>query len=70
MYVCICFAVTDETIHAAVAGGAASVAEVTRMCRAGGDCGACRGAIADIVEEGTEDDDGRIHLPISAGRAA
>jgi bacterioferritin-associated ferredoxin len=64
MYVCVCFAVTDATIDAVIAGGAGTIDAVTRACRAGGDCGACRGEIADRLAEA----DGRVHLPCFAER--
>ncbi len=51
MYVCVCRAVTDREVQGVIERGACSVDEVTRACGAGGDCGACRGMIADMVEE-------------------
>jgi assimilatory nitrate reductase catalytic subunit len=54
MFVCSCFAITDKTIQAAIEDGADSVAAVTRACKAGGDCGACQGMIADMIEASEE----------------
>jgi bacterioferritin-associated ferredoxin len=54
MYVCCCFAVTDAHIERVLDEGATSVEEVTRACRAGGDCGSCRGQIAQMLEEREE----------------
>ena len=54
MYVCVCLAVSEREVEAAIDGGAASVPEVTRTCKAGGDCGACRGHIAKMIEERQE----------------
>jgi bacterioferritin-associated ferredoxin len=51
MFVCVCRAVTEETVRSAIEGGAQSVTEVTDACRAGGDCGACRGRIEDMIDE-------------------
>lgn len=51
MFVCICFAVTDAKIAEVVAQGATSVEEVTRACRAGGDCGSCHDAIREQLGE-------------------
>jgi len=51
MYVCICRAVTEQEIKAAIEGGAEDIAAVTRACRAGDDCGACHGTIDDMLEE-------------------
>lgn len=52
MYVCVCRAVTEREIKASIDGGATTVAAVTRACRAGGDCGACRGEIEELLEAG------------------
>ncbi len=51
MFVCICKAVTDSQIHESIDGGAQSREEVTRVCGAGGECGACHNMIEDILEE-------------------
>jgi bacterioferritin-associated ferredoxin len=51
MYVCICRAVTDREVCKAIDAGARSVPDVTRACRAGEDCGACRGHIEDMIAE-------------------
>jgi bacterioferritin-associated ferredoxin len=50
MFVCVCKAVTDGEIVQAIDSGACTREEVTRACRAGGDCGACHGAIEDMLE--------------------
>jgi bacterioferritin-associated ferredoxin len=52
MYVCVCRAVTDKQVTEAIEGGAETVAEVTRVCEAGGDCGACHQKIEDMIEDG------------------
>ncbi len=49
MYVCVCLAVTEETVNAAIADGARTSAEVTAACRAGGDCGACHEMIQSMI---------------------
>jgi bacterioferritin-associated ferredoxin len=51
MYVCVCYAVTDREVREAIDSGAQTVCEVTSACRAGGDCGACRGQIEDMIED-------------------
>ena len=51
MYVCVCFAVTDSQVQDAIDGGASTRAEVTRACRAGGDCGSCHGMIDQMLDE-------------------
>ncbi len=69
MYVCICRAVTEETVKAAIDAGADTVEAVTGACCAGDDCGACHNAIEDMIEErwGAVDD-GAVHLPMVTGR--
>jgi bacterioferritin-associated ferredoxin len=51
MFVCICRAVTEDSVREAIRDGASSVSEVESACRAGGDCGACRGTIENILDE-------------------
>ena len=54
MYVCVCLAVTEAEVDAAIAGGAVTRDAVTRVCRAGGDCGACHGMIEVKIEDHLE----------------
>ncbi|WP_146653402.1 (2Fe-2S)-binding protein [Labilithrix luteola] len=54
MYVCVCLAVTEQEVEAAIAGGAHTRTSVTAACRAGGDCGACHQMIEDMVEDHLE----------------
>ena len=49
MYVCVCNAVTEVEVRACLEAGATSVEAVTRACGAGGDCGACHGAIEELM---------------------
>jgi bacterioferritin-associated ferredoxin len=51
MYVCVCRAVTDEKVKAAIDAGAKSVEAVTGACCAGDDCGACHQTIEDMIEQ-------------------
>jgi|GEM_PF-1541442 len=55
MYVCVCKAVTEAEVEAAIADGATTREAVTRVCRAGGDCGACHGMIDAKIEDHLED---------------
>lgn len=55
MYVCVCFAVTDSEVRAAIEAGATTQDLVTKACRAGGDCGACHGMVREMIEEHLED---------------
>jgi bacterioferritin-associated ferredoxin len=50
MILCVCQAVTDREVDAAVRGGAQSVDAVAACCGAGTDCGACRDAIQERIE--------------------
>jgi bacterioferritin-associated ferredoxin len=54
MYVCVCLAVTQAEVEAAIQGGATTRREVTRACGAGGDCGACHGMIESMIEDHLE----------------
>lgn len=51
MLVCHCRAVNDRQIEAAALCGAATVREIVAACGAGGVCGGCRPAIAEILDE-------------------
>jgi bacterioferritin-associated ferredoxin len=48
-------AVTEAEVEAAIADGATTREAVTRVCRAGGDCGACHGMIEAKIEDHLED---------------
>jgi bacterioferritin-associated ferredoxin len=54
MFVCVCNAVSDAQVACAIERGATTRDAVTRMCGAGGDCGACHGAIDGMLEERNE----------------
>jgi bacterioferritin-associated ferredoxin len=51
MYVCVCRAVTEREVKSAIDQGATTVEAVTGACCAGDDCGACRGAIEELIED-------------------
>jgi len=71
MYVCVCRAVTDKEVKAAIEAGADTVAAVTTACCAGDDCGACHDAIRDLIEERYEAArDSVRRLRVIPGRAA
>ncbi|MBX3188723.1 MAG: (2Fe-2S)-binding protein [Labilithrix sp.] len=55
MYVCVCLAVTESEVNAAIVDGAHTREAVTRTCRAGGDCGACHHMIEQKIEEHLEE---------------
>ena len=51
MIVCVCHGVSDRTIDSAIEDGCKSVRQVTRRCQAGGDCGACRESIREMIRD-------------------
>ena len=63
MYVCVCRAVTDKEVDAAIEAGADTVEAVTAACCAGDDCGACRSLIEDMIDDAKR-------LPVLPGCAA
>jgi bacterioferritin-associated ferredoxin len=71
MYICTCRAVTEAQVKSAIHAGATTVEAVTGACCAGEDCGACHGAIEDLIEERWgEGASGRRRLPLVGDRAA
>lgn len=55
MILCLCQGISDRTVRLAVMNGASSVDAVAARCGAGTDCGSCRHAIADLVEDARMD---------------
>jgi len=51
MIVCLCHGVSERRIEATVAAGARTVGDVSRVCGAGTDCGACHHLVAALVED-------------------
>jgi bacterioferritin-associated ferredoxin len=51
VFACICRAVTDDQVSAAVDGGATTVKAVAAQTRAGTGCGTCRDRLRDLIEE-------------------
>jgi bacterioferritin-associated ferredoxin len=47
--VCLCHGVSSRKILNVIQDGASTVSEVTAACAAGGDCGACRATIANMI---------------------
>lgn len=50
MFVCLCHAVSDKEVNAAIDAGADTLHAVIQACCAGGDCGGCHGMIEDMIE--------------------
>lgn len=69
MYVCICSAVTEREVKAAIEAGACTVDAVARACCAGDDCGGCRGIIEEMIEDHAARARG-VRLPMVPERAA
>lgn len=79
MYVCICNAVTDSQILAAVDAGHSSLKALRQHLGVAAECGRCARCAADLVKSckgcgqcekhGEHDHAGR-HAPISLGRTA
>ncbi|MDB4930501.1 MAG: (2Fe-2S)-binding protein [Myxococcaceae bacterium] len=51
MIVCVCHGIPCKKIRSVIREGAESVDAVGEACGAGTDCGACRDAIEDLIEE-------------------
>jgi bacterioferritin-associated ferredoxin len=49
MIVCLCLAVSERAVHAAIEGGATTPEAVRATCGAGGGCGACLATVADML---------------------
>jgi bacterioferritin-associated ferredoxin len=64
MYVCICRAVTEDTVKAAIDAGADTVEAVTGACCAGDDCGSCHQVIEEMIEARTGKRPERRALPV------
>jgi bacterioferritin-associated ferredoxin len=51
MFVCVCRAVSDRAVRAAIEEGATTVRAVTQACCAGDDCGACHEQIEEMIAD-------------------
>jgi bacterioferritin-associated ferredoxin len=49
--VCLCRGVSERDIRRMVGAGANTAEAIAAACGAGGDCGACRRMVADLVVE-------------------
>jgi bacterioferritin-associated ferredoxin len=49
--ICICNAVSEPEIKAAIVAGARSVEDVAAACSAGDDCGSCQDYIEEMIED-------------------
>jgi bacterioferritin-associated ferredoxin len=53
MYICICNAITDREIRAAVADGATTLSDVSMRLGVGSGCGCCRETAQQLIHEST-----------------
>ena len=51
MYICLCKAVTDHDIEAAVIAGASTMLEVQEALEVGTGCGSCAGAAQVVIDQ-------------------
>lgn len=51
MIVCLCEGVSERVVRAAISSGCRTVPELTRRCQAGGNCGACRDQLRELLRE-------------------
>ena len=51
MYICLCKAVTDHDIEAAVIAGASTMLEVQEALAVGTGCGSCTGAAQVVIDQ-------------------
>jgi bacterioferritin-associated ferredoxin len=51
MIICLCRAACEASVREVIAGGAATIEEITDMCGAGGDCGACCEMLGTLLEQ-------------------
>ena len=60
MYICHCRGVTDREIRAAIHDGASTIADLSRMCDAGGRCRGCWPALTELLAEIDHDPEDRL----------
>lgn len=70
MIVCICRAVSDRTVRAAIAAGAATVKQVGQACGAGTCCGACRPQLYKLIADARAGAQDTLHGQVAAGPVA
>jgi len=51
MIVCLCRGVPEQTIQRIISSGVRTVDDVSRICGAGTDCGACYRTLVEMVQE-------------------
>ncbi|GAB2595324.1 (2Fe-2S)-binding protein [Streptomyces capparidis] len=68
MYVCLCFGITEQQVHAHREAGACSPRQIASVCKAGTDCGGCVKRIQALLGR-TTDSCARRKAPVTADRA-
>ena len=64
MIVCHCKGLTDRDVRSAVRCGAMTRGSVARACGAGAECGGCRPAIEEIIEQALAGDSFHVELTL------
>ncbi|TPG36606.1 (2Fe-2S)-binding protein [Mycolicibacterium hodleri] len=49
MYVCLCRAVTSQTVADVIAAGASTSQQIAEACGAGAECGRCRRSVRTMI---------------------
>ena len=70
MFVCLCKAVSERSIHAEIERGACSVEQIAACTGAGTGCGRCRPEIERLVERRAHDGRRVLHMIGTSDRAA
>ncbi|MCV7011720.1 (2Fe-2S)-binding protein [Mycolicibacterium madagascariense] len=50
MYVCLCRAVTSQTVRDVIAAGASTSRQIAEACGAGAECGRCRRSVRTMID--------------------
>jgi bacterioferritin-associated ferredoxin len=66
MYICVCNAVSESEVNAAIDAGARSIDAVSRLCQAGTECGSCYDAIEEQLEHRCPRSDGGRASPVAS----
>lgn len=70
MVLCVCRGLRCSDVKKVIREGAETLDAVGAACGAGTDCGSCRCAIEDLIEEHIEDLADRVRLPLAASVAS
>jgi bacterioferritin-associated ferredoxin len=51
MIVCLCWAIPDRAVRAAIGAGASTLDDIASACAAGSGCGGCHALLLDLLSE-------------------